>query len=156
MGLFSRKNKIKPPKKVALCLGGGGARGFAHIGAIKAFEEAGINFDMVVGTSAGSLVGVLYAFGIKSEILERYADTLDFKSLHNGIFIAPNDPAKIGKIVSDLIGNVDVARAKTRFAAVAVDLVAAKQAVLDKGDAATLVSASCAVPVLYQIGRAHV
>ena len=44
---------------MALCLGGGGARGFAHIGAIKAFEEAGVKFDMVVGTSAGALVGAL-------------------------------------------------------------------------------------------------
>ena len=61
---------------MALCLGGGGARGFAHIGAIKAFEEAGVKFDMVVGTSAGALVGALYAAGIKSETMVRYAESL--------------------------------------------------------------------------------
>ena len=51
------ESKLKKKGKVALCLGGGGARGFAHVGAIKAFLEEGIDFDLVVGTSAGSIVG---------------------------------------------------------------------------------------------------
>ena len=52
-----RKKKFKKKYRVGLCLSGGGTRGFAHLGAFKAFEEAGIEFDMVAGTSAGSLFG---------------------------------------------------------------------------------------------------
>lgn len=54
--LYKRKKA-----KIGLALGGGGARGFAHLGALKAFEEFGLQFDYVCGTSAGSLVGAFYA-----------------------------------------------------------------------------------------------
>src|SRR5512140_564737 len=54
---------VKPAPKIALVLGGGAARGFAHIGAIKALEAQGIVPDMIVGTSAGAVVGALYAAG---------------------------------------------------------------------------------------------
>ncbi len=150
MKFFGRKSKITDQPKTALCLGGGGARGFAHIGAIKAFEEAGISFDMVVGTSAGSLVGALYACGIKSETMIRYADSIQFKDLHNGIFITPNDPMKIGRVVTDIIGVAEIANFKTKFAAVAVDLIEGRQTVLDSGNASIAVAASCAVPLLYR------
>ena len=55
--------------KIGLALGGGGARGFAHLGAIKCFEENGITFDYIAGTSVGSLVGALYASGLKYDEL---------------------------------------------------------------------------------------
>src|SRR5450759_3124485 len=54
----------RPPAKIAFALGGGAARGFAHIGVIKALEAQGISPDIVVGTSAGSVVGALYAAGL--------------------------------------------------------------------------------------------
>lgn len=147
---FGKKKENKRKEVTALCLGGGGARGFAHIGAIKAFEEAGVSFDMVVGASAGALVGALYAAGIQSEVMLRYASALSLHDLHNGILITPNDPMRIGKIVTDLIGAADIAAFPKKFAAVAVDLVEAKQAVLDSGNAGLAVAASCAVPVLYR------
>ena len=147
---FGKKKENKRKEVTALCLGGGGARGFAHIGAIKAFEEAGVSFDMVVGASAGALVGALYAAGIQSEVMLRYASVLSLHDLHNGILITPNDPMRIGKIVTDLIGAADIAAFPKKFAAVAVDLVEAKQAVLDSGNAGLAVAASCAVPVLYR------
>ena len=148
--MFGKKKSKEISNVKALCLGGGGARGFAHIGAVKAFEEAGIKFDLIVGTSVGALVGAVYAAGVKSDTLMRYAESLDMHDIHNGIVIAPNDPMKIGKIVTDLVGVKDIASLPTRFAAFAVDLVAAKQAVLDKGNASIAVAASCAVPVLYK------
>lgn len=150
--MFGRKNKNKNkvPVNAALCLGGGGARGFAHIGALRAFEEAGISFDTVAGTSAGALVGALYAAGIDSTVMSRYGDLLQMRDLHNGIYITPNDPMKIGKIVTDLIGAVEIGSFKRKFAAVAVDIIEAKQAVLDSGNASIAVAASCAVPVLYR------
>ena len=66
-----------PPPRIALALGGGAAKGFAHIGVIKALESQGIHPDIVVGTSAGSVVGALYASGINGFELQRIA--LDLK-----------------------------------------------------------------------------
>jgi NTE family protein len=63
---------VKAPR-VALVLGGGGPRGFAHVGVIKVLEEAGIRPDLIVGSSAGALVGALYAGGLNAERLEREA-----------------------------------------------------------------------------------
>lgn len=150
MKFFGKKAVKKENARVALCLGGGGARGFAHIGALRAFEEEGFSFDIVAGTSVGALVGVLYAGGIKSETMRRYGESLSFSDLHNGIFIAPNDAMKIGKIVTDLLGGADMAQLGKKCAVVAVDLKEARQAVLDTGSAAIAVAASCAVPVLYR------
>lgn len=143
----SKKNKNEVR---ALCLSGGGARAFAHIGAIKAFEEEGVTFDMVVGTSAGALVGALYAANVPSSVMIRYAQGLSMSDIHNGILIVPNNPANIGKIVTDLIGGATIENLPVKFAAVAVDLIEAKQAVLDTGPVATAVAASCAVPVLFR------
>ena len=68
--IFFKKNKpldgkiqINKSAKIGIALGGGGARGFGHIGALKAFEELGVKFDYIAGTSVGSVVGGLYAFG---------------------------------------------------------------------------------------------
>src|SRR6476646_6283663 len=66
-----------PPPRIALVLGGGAAKGFAHIGVIKALESQGIRPDIIVGTSAGSVVGALYASGINGFELQRIA--LDLK-----------------------------------------------------------------------------
>ena len=63
----------RPPLKVAIALGGGAARGFAHIGVIKALEAQGIVPDIVVGTSAGSVVGALYASGMSGFELQKLA-----------------------------------------------------------------------------------
>ena len=76
MGFFSWLFRIKPKKlKIGLALGSGGAKGFAELGALKAFEEAGIEFDMISGTSIGSIIGAFYADGYSvtdiNEMLKR-------------------------------------------------------------------------------------
>ena len=154
--------KLKKSGVTALCLGGGGTRGFGHIGAIKAFEENGIDFDIIVGTSAGSIIGCLYAYGISAQRMLEYGAALNKKDIHNGNFLVPNDAGKIGRIVSDFIGDatieqVNAARGK-KFACVAVDLVTTKQIVLSSGRAAPAVSASSCVPLLYKpvvLGELH-
>src|SRR4051812_17916461 len=67
----------KRPPKIGLVLGGGAARGFAHIGVIQALEDAGVRPDLVVGTSAGSLVAALYASGKTGHQLQQTAEDLD-------------------------------------------------------------------------------
>ena len=153
-----REGKLAKRGKVALCLGGGGARGFAHVGAIKAFIERNIKFDMVVGTSAGSLVGALYAGGASVEKIMSYADALSMKDIKSGFFLKPGDPKKVGKIVTDIIGEKNIEDLSLPFYAVATDLVESRQVILDSGSVSDAVSASCAVPLVFKpvvMGEKH-
>ncbi|MBQ8882939.1 MAG: patatin-like phospholipase family protein [Clostridia bacterium] len=154
---FKRKRALKlaqkalPVKKgkVALCLGGGGARGFAHIGAIKAFNEEGIDFDLVAGTSVGSLIGALYSAGVSADEMMAFGDKLEMKDLKVGNAFGAGNPLSIGKIVTDLIGEKEFKDLQKPFYAVATDLVSAREIILDSGSVATAVSASCAVPIIF-------
>lgn len=148
MGLFGRKKPVVVPK-VGLVLGGGGARGFVQVGALKAFKECGVEFPLCVGTSAGSIVGALYCAGISPEEIAEAAEELEFSDLHGMILFKPDDPRKIGKVVYGLIGNALIENMPRRFAAVATDLKTGKQVVLDKGSAIDAVSASSAYPIIY-------
>ena len=72
---------VKPAPKIGLVLGGGAARGFAHIGVLKVLESNGINPDFIVGTSAGSVVGAIYASGMNASELQRNAISLEESAL---------------------------------------------------------------------------
>ena len=144
--------------KVALCLSGGGARGFAHVGAIQALMEENIHFDLVAGTSAGALVGSLYAGGIKPKEIMNYAQNLDLKDVKSGFILKPDSAENIAKLVSHFLGEKTFDQLDKPFYAVATDLVTARQVVLDSGNVATAVSASCAVPLAFKpvvMGEAH-
>lgn len=148
----------KGKEKLGLCLAGGGARGFAHIGAIRAFEEAGIDFDIVAGTSVGSLIGALYAFGVKSDEMYEYGRDLKTSDIIGLVPTVMGDPMRIGKIVYDLVGEKNIEESPKKFAAVATDIVSAQEVVLDSGDLITSVVASCSVPLLFKptlIGDKH-
>ena len=153
LDLFAR-GKLKKRGTTALCLGGGGARGFAHIGAIKAFEDAGLSFDIVAGTSVGAIVGALYAYGVSAERMMNYASFLSAKEIHNGNLLVPNDPNKIARIITDFCGDATIedinAAGGKRFACVAVDLISASQVFLTDGNAATAVAASACVPLFFK------
>lgn len=156
------RGKLRKKGVSALCLGGGGARGFAHIGAVKAFEEAGIDFDIIAGTSVGAIIGCLYAYGVSAERMLSYGAALDPRDIHNGNFLRPNDTSGIARIITDFIGDatieeVNAARGK-KFACVAADLVSSGQAVLTSGNAAAAVAASSCVPLMFrpvEIGEMH-
>ncbi len=142
--------KAKKKGVVALCLGGGGARGFAHIGAIKAFEEAGVDFDFVVGTSVGALIGSLYAAGVSSDEMMKTGAALEMKDVKKGLFFQPDDSMKIGKIVTDVIGDRDIKSLDKPFACVAVDLRTGKQVIIDSGKVGKAVAASATVPLFFK------
>src|SRR5438876_664464 len=137
---------------VAFVLGGGGARGFAHAGVLKVLDDAGIRPDLVVGTSAGSLVGALYAGGIRNdELLEtalavQREELIDFVFPHRG-FIEGNrlqtyiDKALEGRLIEQL----DIP-----FVAVATELAGGRLVAFTRGDAGMAVRASCRVPVGFQ------
>ena len=89
-------------------MGGGGARGFVQVGALAAFIEDGIDFDLCVGTSVGSIVGALYCAGVAVDDIVATADKLEFGDLHGSILIKPDDPRKIGKAIYPLIGDAKI------------------------------------------------
>ena len=145
MNLFFKK-----PKKVALVLGGGAARGLAHIGVIKALEEHNISFDYVVGTSVGSLVGAFYAAGLTSAEMIEYAKTIKTKDIKSGLIpFVPSKTDGIKNVVVNALGNIDITDLKKHYCAVAVDVKSAKEVHFVKGNLAEIVAASCAVPGVF-------
>ncbi|MDR3317960.1 MAG: patatin-like phospholipase family protein [Clostridiales bacterium] len=150
MAIFSKFVKKKKEPVLGLALGGGGARGYAHLGALKAFAEAGLTFPVVAGTSVGAIVGALYAAGANSDDLIHAGVAIDPKEIKTGpIFLA--SPAKgIENLVRRFLGDMGFKELKYKFACVAVDLIEAKQIILTEGNIARAVSASCAVPGVFQ------
>ena len=144
-----------PPKpRIALVLGGGAARGFAHVGVIRALEQEKIPIDMVVGTSVGSLIGAIYAADLSSFDLEWTAfqlekeDLFDFGVLNAfvGMGLAKGD--KLEAWVKGHVRTANIENLKIPFAAVASDLNWGYEVVLDKGSLARAVRASAAMPVV--------
>lgn len=137
--------------KIGLALGGGGARGFSHLGAIKAFEEFGLKFDFVAGTSAGSLAGAFYAAGFSyQQMFDAIKDLKEKDIKKNVIPFTPSKADGIGEIVTKNLGDINIEDLKTPFAAVAVDLKSTKEVVIAKGNLAKAVMGSCAVPGVFQ------
>ena len=143
---------------VALALGSGGDRGFAHIGVIKALEANDIHIDIVVGTSAGSVVGALYAAGYKSEEIEQIALNLDEDRLKD------YDISKRGYIrgeqLQDFINrelkNRSIEQLGKPFIAVATQLDTGNAVAFNRGNTGKAVRASSSIPGVYypvQIGE---
>jgi NTE family protein len=147
-----------PPKKVriGLALGGGAARGFAHIGVIKALEAQGIIPEIVVGTSAGSVVGALYASGYNGFTLQRTAMEMDEATISDWalpLFSRSSGVLKgeaLQNYVNKAVGNVPMERLKKRFGAVATDLKTGESILFNKGNTGLAVRASSSVPSVFQ------
>jgi NTE family protein len=145
---------------VALALGGGGLRGFAHVGVLQALEEAGLRPDIVVGTSAGSVVGAAYASGMPVEKIREAALAIKVSSLldftwQSGGFIRGD---KLADWADSVIGSRPVEDFPIRYAAVATDLQSAQPLLLTRGPAGRVIQASSAVPgvqvpVAYEAGH---
>jgi len=142
---------VSPPK-IALVLGGGAVRGFAHIGVIKVLEAQGIVPDMVVGTSAGSMVGVLYAAGYSGFELQKIAFKLDEDTV--GDWIIPDRGFIKGEALQNYINkavqNRPIEKLRKPFAAVATDLHSGEMVVFRRGNAGQAVRASSSVPGVFQ------
>jgi len=145
------KVTIKPPK-IALALGGGAAKGFAHVGVIKVLEANGIVPDLVVGTSAGSVVGALYAGGYGGYELQKIAFKLDESSV--GDFTLPDRGFVKGELLQDFINkslsNRPIERLNKSFAAVATDLGTGEMVVFQRGNTGMAVRASSSVPGVFR------
>lgn len=137
--------------KIGLALGGGGARGYAHLGAIKAFEEYGINFDFITGTSAGAFTGAFYASGWTFEQMYSIAKEFRRKDIRrNKIPFMPSSTEGIQEIIVNNLGDIDIKDTKIPFCAVAVDVLSTQECLITKGNLAKAVAGSCAVPGIFQ------
>ncbi len=140
----------KKPKKLGLALGGGGAKGIAHIGAFRAFAEHDIHFDYVAGTSVGSIMGALYCAGVSWQKLAEVAHTIKQSDLiDNRILKVGNSSNNIAELIRSIIGDVSFDMLPTPLCAVAVDLITGNEVILDKGEVAIACSASSAVPAIF-------
>lgn len=154
---FLKKNndekiQVHRKTKIGLVLGGGGCRGIGHIGALKAFEELGVKFDYIAGTSAGSIVGALYAFGKSASEIEEIAKNLRKKDITSGSipFVKPAKTERLENLLNGVFGDITVfSEMKTPLAVVCTDLKTGKEVDFDYGNVAKVVSASCAVPGVF-------
>jgi len=148
--------KTPKPIKIGLALGGGAARGFAHIGVIKALEAQGIVPDIVVGTSAGSVVGALYAAGNNGFALQKIALQMDEAAISDWsvpFFAKVSGVLKgeaIQNYVNKTIRNVPIEKLKIPFGAVATDLNSGAPILFRRGNTGVAVRASSAVPGVFQ------
>lgn len=142
--------------KVALVLGGGAARGFAHVGVIRVLEQEKVPIDLIVGTSVGSLIGAIYAHDVNSFELEWTAFTLERDNIFDyGLLNAFTGMGAIkGNRLEEFVRNKvpveNIEDLKIPFAAVATDLNRGTRVVLDKGPVAKAVRASCSIPGVFQ------
>jgi len=146
--------KIISRPKIGLALGGGGARSLAHIGVIKVLVKNKIPIDFIAGTSAGSLVGGLFAATGDIESIEKLALELNYKdfikafsdiNIRSGL-VKGN---KVLNSIEEKIGKHKLENLKIPFSAVSADLVTGKKVVIDKGDLALAIRASCSLPGLF-------
>ena len=143
-----------PPKavKVAVVLGGGAAKGFAHVGVLKVLEANRVPVHMVVGTSVGSLVGSLYAYGYSAYDLQKVAMGLEKGELAD-LTVPDNGFVKGEKLeayVNRMVRDTTMEDLRTPFYAVATDIGSGQETVFGKGNTGSAVRASCAIPGVFR------
>lgn len=145
---------VKRPPRIGLALGGGAARGFAHVGVIQVLEESGIRPVLVAGTSAGSLVAALYASGKTGGQLQQIAETMEeatFADWTLPIFsrgLLRGDA--LARYVHAQVGGRRIEDLPLPLGIVATDLNSGQGVLFQRGDTATAVRASSAVPAVFQ------
>ena len=142
--------KLKKYRKIGLALGGGGARGFALIGAIRAFEEENIKFDYISGTSIGSIVGAMLSYGLTSAQMQDIATKIKVKDIRTSkIPFMPSSTEALENILISIVGDINIEDLKTPFCAVAVDMVSGNEVDITSGRLCKALAGSCAVPTVF-------
>ncbi len=140
-------------KKLAVVLGGGSARGFAHIGVIKALEAGGIHPDLIIGCSAGSLVGAFWAAGYSGTAMEDLAMKVQDSEVIDLVTGKQQYGLVAGRSLQSFVnkglGNKPLENLKIPFAAVATRYPSGDLMVFREGDAGFAVRASCSIPGVF-------
>ena len=148
---MKRRPAPRPPR-IGLALGGGAARGFAHIGVIQVLEEAGIRPALVVGTSAGSLVAALYASGHSGPQMATLALAMDEGAITDWSFPGRGliRGEALARYVREQTGGRTIEPMKLPLGIVATDLDSGAAILFQRGDTGVAVRASSAVPAVFQ------
>jgi NTE family protein len=146
---------VQPPPKparIALVLGAGASKGFAHIGVLKVLESNKVPIHLIVGTSIGSVIGSLYAYGYNAFQIQKMSfsietgDVLDYTLPDNG-FIKGE---KLEEFVNKNLKNTPIEKLRIPFYAVSTDLQTGREVVFGKGNTGTAVRASCSIPGVFR------
>ena len=142
---------LKNKKKVALALGGGSARGIAHIGVLKVLEREKIPIDMVVGTSMGALIGAGYSVGISTAVMEEKACKYSANKL-----LDPTIPTmgliageKVEAAIRDLVDNGTFADCRIPLAVITTNIETGEEVLYQSGDLIKIIRASCSWPGIF-------
>lgn len=155
-GLLASASMARPASaqsaRVALVLGGGGCRGYGHIGVLRVLERNDLKPDLVVGSSVGSLVGAFYAAGISIDQIERYGKRLNQNMLRDWIFpkLGVFGGAGIRRFVTERLGERTIESLPVRLAVAATDLRTGDAVILERGDLGYAVQASSSAPGLLE------
>lgn len=148
--------KMFRKSKTALVLGGGSARGLAHIGVLKVFQKEKLNFDLIVGTSIGAFIGGAYALGVDMSIAEETSlkfnarDSLDFMLPPTLGLIKGN---RIYSIIKEILGDSKFSDLKIPLAVVTANIENGKEVVFTEGPVAEAVRVSCSYPGIFMPQR---
>jgi NTE family protein len=149
----------KPPPRIALVLGGGGTRGFAHIGVIKQLESQGIVPSIIVGTSAGAVVGALYARGYSGLELHQIAINMEEEHVVDlawlnykpvALMLSPIDGTALELFINRNVQNYPMEKLPRKLAVVATDQHSGEMIVFERGDTGRAVRASSSVPGVFR------
>ena len=146
---LQRVSKMQPV--VGLVLGAGGSRGFAHVGVLKAFEEAGIEADVIVGVSSGAVVAALHAGGMRAAELEATAlaiednDLLDFTLFGPGMI----EGGRLQAYINDTLHNRPIEALQKPFAVIAAERETSRMTIFNRCNTGLAVRASASVPKLF-------
>lgn len=140
------------PPRFALVLGGGGRRGVAHVGVIRVLEAEGLRPDLIVGASAGSLVGAAYASGMPIERIEAAAISMSSWTVADPLLGRPGMLAgdRFEALVADIIGRGPIERMPVPLAVVATEAATLRPVAFTRGDVAVAIRASSAIPSLFR------
>jgi len=145
-------------KKVGLALGGGAARGLAHLGVLEVLEEEGIPIDIIAGTSAGAAIGALYAQGKSADQIKNLVNELNWKKLATLVDLAlPRSGfisgRRIKNLIASIIGDVTFEDLKIPLACVATDIETGEEVVINHGSVLEGIRASISIPVAFTVAR---
>ena len=143
-------------KNISLALGGGGTKGFAHIGVIRQLENMGFKINAIAGTSAGGIVGALYSYGFSIEELVAFSRNLRYSDFFNRSH--QDAPSVLGlgglyKQLEKLLGKTKIEELKLKFASISVDTNSGKEVIFDSGSVVNAVKATTAVPGIFPAQR---
>ena len=141
------------PAKIAVVLGAGASKGFAHVGVLKVLEFHKIPIHLIVGTSVGSLVGSLYAYGYNAFQLQELSLSIDKGDVLDPFLVPTNGffrGDKLEEFINKTVKNTPIEKLKIPFYAVTTDIQNGQEVVFGKGNTGTAVRASCSVPGIFR------